>query len=431
MTRGAEAALLAAAALVAGLGVALVNLAGTGGVDAQVGLTFVMFAAAFGGVHWAIRAWAPAASPYLYPLAALLTAVGVAEVYRVDPRLGSAQRWWLVTAAAGAVLVLFALRDRGVAVLRRYRYLFLAVAMALLLLPLLPDGWPLHGATVNGSRLWVRLDVPVSGQEIGFQPGEIAKLLLVVFLASFLAERHEALRAMSRRLGPVHLPDPRQLLPIVLAGGGAFAVLVYQRDLGASLLLFGVFVAMLYAATARHAYLAAGGLFVLAGGTAAHLMFGHVRVRVQAWLDPFEDFLGTGYQVAQSLFAIGSGSLTGTGLGVGRPDLIPAAATDFVFAAVAEETGLAGAVAVLAAYALLVAAGLGIALRSRDLFRKLLAAGLALTLGLQTLLIVGGVVRLLPVTGIALPFMSYGGSSLVSNMALLALLARISHEERA
>ncbi len=431
MTRAAEAALLAAAALVAALGVALVNLAGTGGVDAQVGLSFVVFAMAFGGVHWAIRSWAPAASPYLYPLAALLTAVGITEVYRIDPRLGSAQRWWLLTAAGGAVLVLFALRDRGVALLRRYRYLFLAVALGLLLLPLLPGGWPLHGATVNGSRLWVRVDVPVTGGEIGFQPGEIAKLLLVVFLASYLAERHEALRAMSRRLGPVHLPEPRQLLPIFLAGGAAFAVLVYQRDLGASLLLFGVFVTMLYAATARHAYLVAGGLFVAVGGAAAHLMFGHVRVRVQAWLDPFEDFLGTGYQVAQSLFAIGSGSLTGTGLGVGRPDLIPAAATDFVFAAVAEETGLAGAVAVLAAYALLVAAGLGIALRSRDLFRKLLAAGLALTLGLQTLLIVAGVVRLLPVTGIALPFMSYGGSSLVANMALLALLARISHEERA
>ncbi len=431
MTRAAEAALLAAAALIAGLGVALVNLAGTAGVDAQVALTFVVFAAAFGGVHWAIRSWAPAASPYLYPLAALLTAVGVTEVYRVDPRLGSAQRWWLLAAAGGAVLVLFALRDRGVAVLRRYRYLFLAVALGLLLLPLLPGGWPLHGATVNGSRLWVRLDLPVTGQEVGFQPGEVAKLLLVVFLASYLAERHEALRAMTRRLGPLHLPEPRQLLPILLAGGAAFAVLVYQRDLGASLLLFGVFVTMLYAATARHAYLAAGGLFVLAGGTAAYLLFGHVRVRVQAWIDPFEDFFGTGFQVAQSLFAIGSGSLTGTGLGVGRPDLIPAAATDFVFAAVAEETGLAGAVAVLAAYALLVAAGLGIALRARDLFRKLLAAGLALTLGLQTLLIVAGVVRLLPVTGIALPFMSYGGSSLVANMALLALLARISHEERA
>ncbi len=431
MTRAAEAALLAAAGLVAALGVALVNLSGSGNVDAQVGLTLVVFAVAFGGVHAAIRAWAPAASPYLYPIAALLTAIGVVEVYRIDPRLGSAQRWWLLGAAAVAALVLFLLRDRGVSLLRRYRYIFLAIALGLLLLPLLPNSWPLHGATINGSRLWVRVDLPLAGQEAGFQPGEVAKLLLVVFLASYLAERYESLRAMSRQLGPVHLPEPRQLVPILAAGGAAFAVLIYQRDLGASLLLFGVFVTMLYVATARHAYLAAGGLFVLVGGTAAYFLFGHVRVRVQAWLDPFEDFLGTGYQVAQSLFALGSGSLTGTGLGVGRPDLIPAAATDFVFAAVAEETGLAGALAIVAAYALLIAAGMGIALRARDLFRKLLAAGLALTLGLQTLLILGGVVRLLPVTGIALPFMSYGGSSLVANMALLALLARISHEERA
>ncbi len=431
MTRAAEAALLAAAGLVAALGVALVNLSGSGNVDAQVGLTLVVFAVAFGGVHAAIRAWAPAASPYLYPIAALLTAIGVVEVYRIDPRLGSAQRWWLLGAAAVAALVLFLLRDRGVSLLRRYRYIFLAIALGLLLLPLLPNSWPLHGATINGSRLWVRVDLPLAGQEAGFQPGEVAKLLLVVFLASYLAERHESLRAMSRQLGPGHLPEPRQLVPILAAGGAAFAVLIYQRDLGASLLLFGVFITMLYVATARHAYLAAGGLFVLVGGTAAYFLFGHVRVRVQAWLDPFEDFLGTGYQVAQSLFALGSGSLTGTGLGVGRPDLIPAAATDFVFAAVAEETGLAGALAIVAAYALLIAAGMGIALRARDLFRKLLAAGLALTLGLQTLLILGGVVRLLPVTGIALPFMSYGGSSLVANMALLALLARISHEERA
>ncbi len=430
MTRAAEAGLLAAAALVAALGVALVNLAGTETVDAQVALTFVVFAAAFGGIHAAIRAWAPSASPYLYPLAAMLTALGLAVVYRVDPRLGSAQRWWLLGAAAAAAAVLFVLREPGVALLRRYRYLFLAGAMALWLLPLLPDSWPLHGATVNGSRLWVRLDLPISGAEVGFQPGEIAKLLLVVFLASFLAERHEALRTMSRRVGPLPLPDPRQLLPIMLAAGAAFAVLVYQRDLGASLLLFGVFVAMLYAATGRAVYVAAGGLFVAVGGYAAYSMFGHVRVRVEAWLHPFDDFFGTGFQIAQSLFALASGSLTGTGLGVGRPDLIPAAATDFIFAAVAEETGLAGAVAVVAGFALLVAAGLGIALRSRDLFRKLLAAGLAFTLALQALIILGGVVRLLPVTGIALPFMSYGGSSLVSNMVLLALLARISHEER-
>jgi cell division protein FtsW (lipid II flippase) len=431
VTRTAEAALLAAAAVLGGLGVALVNLAGTGGIDAQVALTFVVFALAFGGLHMAIRQWAQLANPYLFPIAGVLAAVGYAEVYRVDRRLGASQRWWLLVAAGIAALLIYLLRDHGVALLRRYRYLFLGTAIGLLLLPLLPDSWPLHGDTVNGSRLWVRLELPGTARDAGFQPGEIAKVLLVVFLASFLAERAPAMRAMERRIGPVHLPEPRQLVPVLVAWGAAFAVLVYQRDLGASLLLFSIFVSMLYVATARHSYLVAGGVLVLVGGAASYRLFGHVRDRVGAWLHPFDDFLGSGFQIAQSLFAFGSGSLTGSGLGAGRPDLIPAAATDFVFAAVAEETGLAGAAAVIAGFALLVAAGLGIALRARDGFRKLLAAGLALALAVQTLLIIAGVVRLLPVTGITLPFMSYGGSSLVANMALLALLARISHEERA
>jgi cell division protein FtsW (lipid II flippase) len=281
--------------------------------------------------------------------------------------------------------------------------------------------------TLNGSRLWVRLQA--GDLSLSFQPGEAAKLLIVAFLASYLADRHRALTAMPRRLGPLSLPEPRQLLPILLAFGISFAVLVYQRDLGASVLLFLVFAAMLFAATGRYAYPASALALLAGGGLAAYRSFGHVRLRVEAWLHPFADFAGTGYQVAQGLFALGSGGLTGTGIGAGSPDLIPAAATDFVFAAVAEELGLAGAVAVIVAYGLLAAAGFGIALRARDQFRKLLAAGLTLTLALQTVLILGGVLRLLPLTGITLPFMSYGGSSLLANLVLVGLLARVSHEE--
>jgi cell division protein FtsW (lipid II flippase) len=276
----------------------------------------------------------------------------------------------------------------------------------------------------------VRLELPFTTRQLGFQPGEIAKVFIVIFLASYLAERHTALQEMHRRLGPFHLPEPRQLVPVLIAWMVSFGVLVYQRDLGAGLLLFAVFVTMLYIATGRYSYLVIGAAMAIAGGWFAYTAFDHVQRRVTAWLDPWSDFFDSGYQVAQSLFAFGSGSLTGSGLGVGRPDLIPAAATDYIFAAVAEETGFAGAVAVIAGFALLVAAGLGIALRSRDLFRKLLAAGLAMVIGIQTILILAGMLRLLPVTGITLPFMSYGGSSLVSNMVILALLARISHEER-
>jgi peptidoglycan glycosyltransferase len=326
-----------------------------------------------------------------------------------------------------AAATLFVLRRRGVGVLRRYRYLFLVTGLGLLLLPLLPSGWPVRGVTINGSRLWVRLQA--GDLSLSFQPGEAAKLLIVAFLASYLADRHRALTNMPRRLGPVSLPEPRQLLPVLLAFGVSFAVLIYQRDLGASLLLFVVFAAMLFAATGRYAYPAAALALLAGGGLAAYRYFGHVRVRVEAWLHPFADFAGSGYQVAQGLFALGSGGLTGTGLGAGRPDLIPAAATDFIFAALAEELGLAGGLAVVAAYALLAAAGFGIALRARDPFRKLLAGGLTLTLVVQTVLILGGILRLLPLTGITLPFMSYGGSSLLANLVLIALLARVSHEE--
>ena len=429
MSRPAEAAIILAAAGLAAFGVSLVNFADGGSVDAQSALTFLVFSLAFGALLAAMRAWASAAVPFLIPLAATISSVGFVAVYRLDRDLADLQRWWLLLGSGLAVLALYAMRNRGVDPLRRYRYLFLAAAVGLLLLPLLPSSgpFPLHGLEVNGSRLWVRFD---AGIRIQFQPGEVAKLLLVVFLASFLSERQTALSISNRRVGRVRIPEPRQLTPVVIAWLTSFAVLIYQRDLGASLLLFSVFIVMLYMATNRVAYLATGLAMFGAGVVVAYIQFDHVQRRVSAWLDPWADYEGAGYQVAQGMFAMASGSLSGSGLGLGRPDLIPAAATDFVFAVVAEEMGLAGSIVVIAAYALLVATGFGIAVRSRDLFRKLLAAGLSFVLGLQTILILAGVMRLMPVTGITLPFMSYGGSSLLSNFLLLALLARVSHEER-
>ncbi len=430
MTRNAEAALLAAAAVVAAMGVALVNFARGIGFDAQVALTFLVFAVSFGAVHVALRRWAPEGNPYLFPIAAFLAAIGFTEIYRIDPGLASIQRWSLLLAGAVTAAILLLLRDEGVVVLRRYRYIFLAVAVLLLLLPLLPETWALHGAEINGSRLWVRLRLPVGDRSLSFQPGEIAKVLLAIFLASYLADRHVAMAQTGRKLGPIRLPEPRQLGPILIAAGASFAVLVYQRDLGASLLLFALFVTMVYVATGRAAYLLTGAFLVGGGGVLAYQTFEHVQRRVSAWLHPFDDFTNTGYQIVQSLFAMGSGSLTGSGLGLGRPDLIPAASTDFIFASVAEEMGFAGSIAVLAAYGLLVAAGFGIAIRSRDVFRKFLAAGLTIVIAVQSILILAGVLRLLPVTGITLPFMSYGGSSLLANMVLVALLVRASHGER-
>ena len=430
MTRNAEAALLAAAVVVASMGVALVNFAAGRGFDAQIALTFLVFAVSFGSIHMALRRWAPEGNPYLFPIAAFLTAIGFTEIYRLDPELASIQRWSMLLAGAVTTAVLLLLRDEGVVMLRRYRYLFLAGAVVLLLLPLLPETWPLHGAEVNGSRLWVRLELPVGSRSLSFQPGEVAKVLLVIFLASYLADRHLAMATTGRKIGPIRLPEPRQLGPILIAAGASFAVLVYQRDLGASLLLFALFIAMVFVATGRVAYLGAGFVIVAGGGLVAYQMFDHVQRRVFAWLHPFDDFADAGYQIVQSLFAMGSGSLTGSGLGLGRPDLIPAASTDFIFASVAEEMGFAGSIAVLAAFALLAAAGFGIAIRSRDVFRKFLAFGLTIVIAVQAILILAGVLRLFPVTGITLPFMSYGGSSLLANMVLVALLVRTSHGER-
>lgn len=430
MTRTAEGVLVVVASALAAFGVALVDFAGGETVGAQVGLTFLVFVIAFGAIHMALRTWAPDATPLLLPPATLLAAIGFMEVYRLSPYRAGLQRWWILLAAGAACALLALLSRSGLAVLRRYRNLMLLATVGLLLLPSLPSEgpFPVRGLTQNGSRLWVVFDLGFT--ELRFQPAEIAKILFVAFLAAYLADRQAALTGAHRRLGPIRVPEPRQLVPLVAVWAGSLLILVYQRDLGASLLLFITFAALLYAATGAAGYLVAGGLMAIGGGVAAWSMFDHVQRRVEAWLTPFADYADTGFQVAQGLFALGTGSLSGAGPGLGRPDLIPNAETDFIFAAVGEELGLAGSVAVLCCFALFLAAGFGIALRSRDRFRSLLAAGLTFVVGLQTFLIVGGVLRVLPLTGITLPFMSYGGSALVGNFLLLGLLARASHEER-
>jgi cell division protein FtsW (lipid II flippase) len=409
--------------------VSLVNFANGGSVDAQTGLTFLVFLLAFGTIFVAVRAFAPRATPLLIPPVVALVAIGFLEIYRLAPERAGLQRWWLLIAAATAALTLMLLARGTTSILRRYRNLILLLSIGLMLLPNLPGDWglPLRGLEVNGSRLWIVLDLRFT--EMQFQPAELAKLGMVIFFAGYLADHQRALREAHRRIGPIRLPEPRQLIPLMLAWGGSIVILIWQRDLGASVLLFAGFVLLLYAATGATGYLVAGGLMTLTGAAAAAYLFDHVQRRVIAWLAPFEHYQDEGFQIAQGLFALGTGSLTGAGPGLGRPDLIPNASTDFIFAAVGEELGLAGTVAVLALFALVMAVGFGISFRSRDTFRKLLAAGLTFALAVQVFLIVGGVLRFVPLTGITLPFMSYGGSALVGNMVLLALLLRISHEE--
>lgn len=429
MTRKAELASIVTASALASFGVTLVNFARDAGIDVQVGVTFLVFVIAFGGLSLAAQRWAPKATPLLLPLVVAITGLGFMTVYSLSATRAGLQRWWILIGAAMAGVVLWLLAGRGTSLLRRYRNLLLLVSVGLLLLPNLPTGWgfPLRGLEQGGSRLWVTLDVGFIS--IGFQPAELAKLGLVIFFAGYLADHQRALREAHRRIGPFRFPEPRQLVPLLVAWGASVVILIWQRDLGASILLFAGFVLLLYAATGTSGYLATGGLLTLVAGFAAYFAFDHVQRRVIAWLSPFEHYADEGYQIAQGVFALATGSLAGSGPGLGRPDLIPNASTDFIFAAVGEELGFAGSVVVIALYALFVSVGLGIAFRSRDTFRKLLAAGLTLTFGVQVFLIVGGVLRIVPLTGITLPFMSYGGSAIVGNLILAALLLRISHEE--
>jgi cell division protein FtsW (lipid II flippase) len=291
--------------------------------------------------------------------------------------------------------------------------------LGLLLLPIVPG----IGRTINGARLWVELG-PIS-----FQPSEIAKVLVVVFLASYLSAKRELLAIATTSLGPLRLPPAKHLGPVLVAWGMSLVVLFVEKDLGASLLYFAIFVVMLWVATGRSAYLVIGGILFAVGAAVGYLAFAHVQTRVDIWLhalDPNRVFeFGYG-QLAQAQFGMATGGLVGAGLGRGSPTLIPYASTDFIFAAIGEELGLLGTAAVLLLYVVLVGKGLKAALQCPDGFGKLLATGLSASIGLQAFVIVAGVTRVIPLTGVTLPFVSYGGSSLVSNFVLLALLIRVS-----
>jgi cell division protein FtsW (lipid II flippase) len=369
--------------------------------------------------HLAVRRFAPRADPTLLPIAAILNGIGFVTISRLDRDLARVQAVWTALAVGGFVVTLTLVRR--VRMLERYRYTFLFLGIAALLLPLLPG----VGREINGARLWVRIG------PINFQPGEAAKVLLVVFIAGYLVEKRELLAAGSRRLGRLTLPDPKHLGPLLLAWGVSILVMVRQKDLGSSLLFFTVFAAMLYIATERAAYLiAAIGLFI-AGAAVAYQLFGHVQERVSSWIDPWSVAQTTGYQLVQSLFALGTGGIAGTGLGLGSPEKIPNAATDFVFSAIGEELGLFGTVAMCMLFLLFVGSGFRIAVQADRPFSKLFAAGLTTIIGVQAFVIIGGVIRVIPLTGVTLPFVSYGGSSLVANFVLVALLLRISDETAA
>ena len=428
--RNRELSYLVAVSVLTGIGFTSVYIAR----QAVVSWGSLTYAALFVGLylvaHVVARLTVPDADPYLLPLAGLMTAVGLTEIYRLDPTDAFRQGLWIVIGVAGFAVTMIALRH-DYRVLESYKYLFGVGAIALLFLPLLPA----IGLTVNGSREWVS----VGG--FTFQPGELAKIFLIVFLAGYLREKREVL-AQGRL---------KDMGPLLVIWAGAMLVLATTNDIGSAFLFFGIFIAMLYIATGRALYVGVGfGLF-LAGGYVAEREIAHIGERVTIWLHPFTDRAvfcpetGTllvrqqcqSYQLVNSLYSIANGGFGGTGLGKGTftntsgTQLIPELNSDFIYSALAQELGLIGVSALILVFMVFVARGMKVALQVDDGFSKLLAAGLTFGFALQTFVIVGGILRLIPLTGITFPFISYGGSSIVANFLLLAGLLLVSHRANA
>lgn len=433
--RGIELVLLAfAAILVTG---ALVLVEANQEQELRRSLLYVgaAYLGLFTVAHLAVRRFAPFADPLILPCVALLNGLGLVMIHRLDlansdqavalgrtapTELIARQVAWTAIGLVLFVAVLGLVRDHRV--LARYAY---TAGFAGLVLLALPGVLPASISEVNGARLWLRLGI------FSIQPGEFAKILLIVFFAAFLVQKRELFTTAGRRLLGMELPRARDLAPLLVAWGLSIGVLVLERDLGTSLLFFGIVLVLLYAATERVSWLLIGLIFFAAGASVAYRLFSHVQLRVQVWMDPFADFDGAGFQIGQALFGLGTGGVGGTGLGAGRPDLVPYAESDFMLSTLGEELGLIGLAAILVVYLVLTTRGLRSALAVRDSFGKLLATGLSFALALQIFVVIGGVTKLIPLTGLTLPFLSYGGSSLVANYALVALLLRVSHAARA
>jgi cell division protein FtsW (lipid II flippase) len=405
---------LLVASVIAGLALASVNLASSTEVEADAVTFGALFLALYVAAHVVVRRTAPYADSAILPITAALTGIVLAVNHRLDTDDGRRQALWVVVGVAVLAATLIALRHYY-RVLESYRYLFGVAAVVLLFLPALPG----LGERVNGVRLWVDLG-PVQ-----FQPGELAKICLIVFLAGYLREKREVL-AQGRL---------KDFGPLLAIWGAAMLVIVQSADLGSALLNFGIFLAMLYVATGRGLFVGAGLVLFVGGAALLYQALPRVQDRVTTWLDPWaqERIYSTSYQLVQGLYSIGNGGFGGTGLGDGTftstdgTPLIPGLHTDFIYSALAQEIGLVGVAALLLLYMVFVVRGMRIALRADDGFSKLLATGLTFGFALQTFIIVGGVLRIVPLTGITLPFVSYGGSSIVANFLLVAGLLLVSN----
>jgi cell division protein FtsW (lipid II flippase) len=430
--RGVELGLLAVA-LVLGVGAyALVGLNVTGSLPANIAGYGAGMAALGVALHLVLRIRAPYADPVILPAAIALNGIGLAMIYRIDlaqaardnpTAFANRQLAWTALGVVMAGVVLVLLRDHRT--LRRYTYTAMVAGLVLVVLPLVPG----LGTTINGARIWVRLGA------MSLQPAEFAKIALAVFFAGYLVTHRDTLALAGPKILGLHLPRVRDLGPILVVWAGSLAVLVFERDLGTSLLFFGLFVAMLYLATERTSWIVLGlGLFA-GGALLAAQVFPHVGLRFDAWLHAFDDDVfnqspGGSGQLVRGLFGMANGGLFGTGWGQGRPDLVPYAESDFIVASLGEELGLTGLLALLVTYLVLAERGMRTAIGVRDGFGKLLAGGVAFVVAFQCFVVVGGVTRVIPVTGLTMPFLAYGGSSLLANWVIVALMLRISDSAR-
>jgi cell division protein FtsW (lipid II flippase) len=432
--RGLELVMLAFATIVVTTAQVLVELNQSNEVTNSLLYYGAAYLALFAVAHVAVRLLAPYADPLILPCVALLNGLGLVFIYRLDlaekataPSARDAvsagnvphQIAWTALAVGLFVAVLVLVRDHRT--LARYGYTCGLVGLMALALPgLLPGAI----SEVNGAKIWLRLSV------FSIQPGEFAKVLLMIFFSALLIAKRDLFTTAGRRILGMEFPRARDLAPLLVAWGVSVGVLTLENDLGTSLLYFGVMLVLLYTATERVSWLIIGLVFFLAGAVAAYHLFSHVQARVQIWLDPLADYNHAGFQLSQALFGLGTGGVGGTGLGAGRPELVPFAWSDFIIASIGEELGLIGLAAILVVYLVLVTRGLRSALAVRDSFGKLLATGLSFSLALQVFVVIGGVTKLIPLTGLTIPFMSAGGSSLVANYVIVALLLRISNAAR-
>lgn len=410
-------------------GYALVSAGVDGSFPKNLPLYAVGMAVLAGIVHVALRLRAPYADPVILPVAVALNTLGLALIHRVDlsrtpvTSFAGKQLLWSAVGVGCATLVLVFVRDHRL--LRRYTFTAMVVGLVLLLLPLLPG----LGKTINGARIWIGIG-PFS-----LQPGELAKIALTIFFAGYLVTQRDNLSLVGKKVLGVRFPRGRDLGPLLIAWLASIAVLVLQRDLGTSLLFFGIFVAMIYVATERVSWVVLGfGLFII-GAFTASMLFSHVQGRITGWLHAMDTSVydaqfGGSYQLVQGLFGMANGGLIGTGLGHGSPNLVPYAESDFIVATLGEELGLAGLMATLCLYMVLVERGIRTAIGVRDGFGKLLAGGLAFAVALQCFVVAGGVTRVIPLTGLTMPLLAYGGSSLLANWIIVGLLLRISDSAR-